>query len=121
MTIKAMIVDDEPFARDDLRYMLAGYPEVDVQWEAAKMDEARSLLAKHCPDVVFLDIELRGGSGFELLPSIDPEKTKVIFVTGHDAYVEQALEIGALDCITKPVAAHCLAASLEKLKGRGKK
>ena len=116
MTIKAMIVDDEPFAREDLRYMLAGHQEVEVQWETARMDEARSLLAKHCPDVVFLDIELRGGSGLDLVPSIDQEKTKVIFVTGHDAYVEQALETGALDCLSKPVTAHCLAASLEKLK-----
>ena len=118
MMIKAMIIDDEPFARDDLRYMLAGDPEIEVQWEAARMDEARSLLAKHCPDVVFLDIELRGGTGFELVPSIDQEKTKVIFVTGHDAYVEQALETGALACLTKPVTARCLAASLEKLKLR---
>ena len=116
MTIKAMIVDDEPFARQDLRYMLARHPEIEVKWEAAKMDEAQRLLTTHCPDVVFLDIELRGGFGFELVAYIDPHKTCVIFVTGHDAYVEQAFEHGALDCLSKPVAARNLARSLRKLE-----
>ena len=121
MTIKAMIVDDEPFARKDLCYMLAGHPEIEVKWEAARVDEAGSLLAKHCPDVVFLDIELRGGFGFELIPNIDPEKTKVIFVTGHEGYAGQALEVGALACLSKPVTDRCLAASIGKLMGSGKK
>ncbi len=116
MKIKAMIIDDEPFAREDLRYLLAGYPDIEVKWEAARIDEARSLLAKHCPDVVFLDIDLRGGSGFELVSSLNREKTSVIFVTGHDEYTEQALETGALDCISKPVAARYLSESIEKLK-----
>ena len=116
MTIKAMIVDDEPFARIDLRHMLAQHPVVEVKWEAAKMDEAKSLLAIHCPDVVFLDIELRGCFGFELVDHIDPHKTSLIFVTGHDAYVEQAFEYGALDCLSKPLSAGKLARSLEKLK-----
>lgn len=116
MTIKAMIVDDESFARLDLRHMLAQHPEIEVRWEAAKMDEAQSLLANHCPDVVFLDIELRGGFGFELVASIDQQKTRIIFVTGHAAYVQQALEYGALDCLSKPVAASYLAQSLEKLE-----
>lgn len=115
-TIKAMIVDDEPFARDDLRHMLARHPEVEVKWEAAKIDEARSLLAKHCPDVVFLDINLRGGSGFELISYLDQKKTSVIFVTGHNEYKEQALETGALDCISKPVSADYITKSLKKIK-----
>jgi two-component system LytT family response regulator len=116
MTIKAMIVDDEPFARKDLRHMLTQHPDIEVKWEAAKMDEAQSLLTAHCPDVVFLDIELRGGLGFELVTHLDRQKTGVIFVTGHEAYAEQAFEYGALDCLSKPVAAGNLARSLEKLK-----
>ena len=116
MTIKAMIVDDEPFARQDLRHMLAQHPEIHVSWEAAKMDEAQNLLATHCPDVVFLDIELRGGLGFELVAHLNLQKTKIVFVTGHAAYSEQAFEYGAIDCLTKPVASGSLTRSLEKLK-----
>lgn len=116
MTIKAMIVDDEPFSRQDLRHMLARHPEIEVKWEAARLDEAQSLLAAHCPDVVFLDIELRGGSGLDLVSKINHEKTKVIFVTGHDANLEHARLTGALGCLLKPVAAGTLSACLEKLK-----
>ena len=103
MSITAMIVDDESFAREDLRYMLSDDPEIEVKWEADRVDEAKKLLADICPDVIFLDIDLRGGSGFEVVEDIDPGKTVVIFVTGHDEYKEQALATGALDCISKPV------------------
>lgn len=116
MTIKAMIVDDEPFARQDMRHMLSQHSQVEVKWEAARMDEAQRLLATHCPDVVFLDIELRGGSGFDLILKINRKKTKVIFVTGHDANLVQARQTGALDCLLKPVAADVLSVCLDKLK-----
>jgi DNA-binding LytR/AlgR family response regulator len=116
MTIKAMIIDDEPFARDDLRYMLTAHPEVKVKWEAGRIDESRRLLEKNTPDVVFLDIQLRGGSGFDLLADIDPIRTSVIFVTARDDCVQQALETSAVGCITKPVMAADLAESIKKLK-----
>lgn len=116
MSITAMIVDDEPFAREDLRYMLSEDPEIEVKWEADRVDEAKKLLADICPDVIFLDIDLRGGSGFEVVTDIDPKKTVVIFVTGHDEHKEQVLETGALDCISKPVSPEYITKSLEKLK-----
>jgi DNA-binding LytR/AlgR family response regulator len=116
MTIKAMIIDDEPFARDDLRYMLAAHPEVEVKWEAGRIDEARRLLEENTPDVVFLDIQLRGGSGFDLLESIDPQKTNYIFVTALEECVPVTRQTDAVACITKPVMAPALAASLKKLK-----
>jgi two-component system LytT family response regulator len=116
MKITAMIVDDEPFAREDLRHMLSDYAKVEVKWEAAKLNEARSLLAQHCPDVLFLDIDLRGGSGFDLIPSVDQEKTNVIFVTGHSELADKIAETGALDCLSKPVSGRYLGQSLEKLE-----
>jgi len=119
MPLKVMIIDDEPFARDDLRYMLSEHQEVEVQWEAGKIDEARRLLAENEPDVVFLDIQLRGGSGFDLLPDIPEGNTRVIFVTAHDEYTQQALATDAIDCLLKPVSADRLADSLEKLKLSG--
>ena len=111
-----MIIDDEPFARDDLRYMLAGRPEVEVQWEAGRIDEARKLLEENTPDVVFLDIQLRGGSGFDLLAGIDPQKTSCIFVTALEECVPLARQTDAVACLTKPVMAPALAASLKKLE-----
>ncbi len=115
MTIKAMIIDDEPFVRDDLRYMLSAHQEIEVAWEAGRMDEARKLLSENRPDVVFLDIQLRGGSGFELIKDIDPS-IRIIFVTAHEDSVKQTFLQDAIDCITKPVTAGRLADSVEKLK-----
>lgn len=116
MPLKAMIIDDEPFARDDLRYMLAQHEDIEVAWEAGKFDEARKLLAENRPDVVFLDLQLRGGSGFDLLPDIRPDTTRVIFVTAHEEYAGQVQSTGAVDCLLKPVSADCLAEALTHLK-----
>ncbi len=114
MSLKAMIIDDEPFVRDDLRYMLSAHQEIEVAWEAGRMDEARELLSENRPDIVFLDVQLRGGSGIDLLPDIDPS-TRIIFVTAHEESVKQAIFQDAIDCISKPVTADRLADSLNKL------
>ncbi len=115
MPIKAMIIDDEPFVRDDLKYMLSAHQEIEVAWEAGKIDEAKKILSDNRPDVVFLDIQLRGGSGLDLIPNINPE-TRVIFVTAHQEDAKQAVETDSVDCIPKPVTAQRLAKTLEKLK-----
>ena len=118
MPLKAMIIDDESFARDDLRYMLAAHEDIEVAWEVGKFDEAQKLLAENQPDVVFLDLQLRGGSGFDLLPAIQSDTTRVILVTAHEEYAGQALPAGAVDCLLKPVSADCLAEVLKHLKQR---
>ena len=59
MPLKAMIIDDEPFARDDLRYMLSKHKDVEVLWEAGKIEEARKILTQNSPDILFLDGALR--------------------------------------------------------------
>ncbi len=115
LPIKAMIIDDEPFVRDDLRYMLSAHDEIEVAWEAGKLDEARKLLSENRPDVIFLDIQLRGGSGIDLIPDIDPE-TRIIFVSAREENMKQIPEADAVDYILKPVSAECLAKSLKKLK-----
>ena len=116
MSLKAMIIDDEPFARDDLRYMLAEHDDIEVVWEAGKFDEAKKLLAENRPDVVFLDLRLRGGSGFDLLADIEAASTRVIIVTAHEEYTDRTLPSVAVDCLLKPVSAECLAAALTHLK-----
>ena len=116
MPLKVLIVDDEPFAREDLRYMLAEHQDIEVIWEAGKIEEARNILAGNRPDVVFLDVQLRGGSGFDLLPDIQSIEASVIFVTAHGSCEKKALESGALDFLFKPVAADRLSDSLMKAR-----
>ncbi len=114
MIRKAMIVDDEPFARDDLRRMLSAHPSIEVVCEAGTIAEARKQLADYRPDVIFLDIQLRGGTGFDLLPAID-RNIEIIFITAYDEYAVRAFRINALDYILKPVTKDRLAESVSRL------
>lgn len=114
MTLKTMIVDDEPFVRADLRHMLCAHANLEVICEAGTISEAKKQLRENDLDVVFLDIQLRGGTGFDLVPLID-ESAKIIFITAHDEFAIRAFEINALDYILKPVTASRLAKSIERL------
>jgi two-component system LytT family response regulator len=118
MPLKAMIIDDESFARDDLRYMLSEHPDVEIVWEAGKFDEAKKLLAENRPDVIFMDVQLRGGTGFDLLSEIQSIASRVIFVTAHDRYASRAKRSGAIDCLHKPVSASRLDDALTQLRQR---
>ena len=114
MTWKAMIVDDEPYVREDLREMLSAHPGIDVAYEAGTIAQARKHLIDHRPDLIFLDIQLRGGTGFDLVPAIAPE-TKIIFITAYDRYAVRAFRINALDYILKPVTPERLAEAIRRL------
>jgi two-component system LytT family response regulator len=118
MKLKAIIIDDEPFVRDDLRDMLAAHGDIEVAGEAGTIAEAKKQLAANRFDVVFLDIQLRGGSGFELVPFIDPS-ADIIFITAHDEFAVRAFEINALDYLLKPVTNERLAESLKRLRHKG--
>jgi len=115
LKLKAIIIDDEPFVRDDLRQMLAVHEDLEVSCEAGTIADAKEQLAANSFDVAFLDIQLRGGTGFDLLPFIDPS-TQIVFITAHDEYAVRAFEINALDYILKPVSADRLAESIARLK-----
>jgi two-component system LytT family response regulator len=115
MKLKAIIIDDEPFVRDDLRHMLAAHKDIDVAGEAGTIAGAKKQLEAIRFDVVFLDIQLRGGSGFDVLPFIGPS-AQIVFITAHDEYAVRAFEVNALDYILKPVAVDRLAESIARLK-----
>ncbi len=115
MKLRAMIIDDEVFVREDLRYMLASNNDIEVVCESGTINEAKKLLSENSVDVVFLDIQLRGGSGFDLVPFID-RPTEIIFITAYDEYAVRAFEVNALDYILKPVTENRLAESIERLK-----
>jgi two-component system LytT family response regulator len=98
----AIIVDDERLARKELRSMLSSFKKVDIVAEADNVDTAIVEINKHKPDVIFLDIQMPGKSGFDLLNLIDIDST-VVFVTAFDEFAIRAFEINALDYLLKPI------------------
>ena len=116
--VKTIIIDDEPFAREDLMEMLKSRPDIRIIGEAGSVGEARQLLETEAPDLVFLDIQLRGGSGFDLVPDI-PASADIVFFTAHDRFAIRAFEINALDYLLKPVTEERLSASIARLKQKG--
>ena len=113
--LSALIVDDERLARQELRTLLALHPEVEVRGEAASVDEAARQLAREQPDVIFLDIQMPGESGFDLFARA-PVAARVVFVTAHDDHALRAFEVNALDYLLKPVAPARLAATIARLQ-----
>jgi two-component system LytT family response regulator len=112
---RALVIDDEPPARQEMRRLLAaGHPDVSIVGEAGRIADAVLALARPDYDLVFLDVQLRGGTGFDLVPQIRPQ-ARIIFVTGHDQYALRAFEVNALDYLLKPVEPARLAESLRRL------
>lgn len=113
--IRALLIDDETTARDDLRHALADHPEVTIVGEAATLRSARVLLARPDYDLVFLDVQLIGGNAFDLVPDVRPG-AHIIFVTAFDDYAIRAFEINALDYVLKPVVRARLAEALRRAR-----
>jgi two-component system LytT family response regulator len=102
--IKALIVDDEPKLRTVLQLKLQQYCKgVQVLGTAGNIEGATELIQLHSPDLVFLDISMPGGSGFELLERLEKVDFEIIFVTGYDEYALDALRVSAVDYLLKPV------------------
>ena len=113
----ALIVDDERLARKDLISLLSSYDQVSVIGEADSVPSAIKAIQKLSPDVVFLDIQMPGESGFDLLEKTDVD-AHIIFVTAYDEYAIRAFEVNALDYLLKPVNPDRLAKALEKLESQ---
>lgn len=111
---KAIIVDDEKLARLDLRNVLKSMEEIEVVGEANSVNSAEQLITKLHPNLVFLDIQLRGESGFDLLDKIDAE-LDFVFVTAYDKYAIRAFEVNAQDYLLKPVSADRIRITISKL------
>jgi len=115
LRLEALIVDDERLARKELRTLLAPHPEVSVVGEADSVAAALALLESERPDLVFLDIQLAGETGFDLLERVGPADFKTVFVTAFDAYAIRAFEVNALDYLLKPVNPARLKKAIDKL------
>jgi two-component system, LytTR family, response regulator len=115
--MKALIVDDERLARAELRRLLAAHPEIEIVGEAQNGEEALAQIEKLAPALLFLDIQMPGVGGFDLLERLD-DMPQVIFTTAYDQYAIQAFEVSALDYLLKPIAPARLAAALAKVRPR---
>lgn len=113
-SIKAIIVDDERLARLNLRKLLVPYPEIDVAGEASSCDNAIEQIRLCNPQLIFLDIQLSGETGFDLLEMID-HTIKIIFVTAYDEYAIRAFEVNAIDYLLKPVNPERLKTAIERV------
>jgi len=112
---KSIIVDDEELARDDLKALLKNFNEIEIAGEAETVEEAKLLINKLNPALIFLDIQMPGKSGFELLEEIQTD-AKIIFVTAFDEFAIRAFEVNAKDYLLKPVNKERLSRVIERLK-----
>ena len=112
--MRALIVDDERVAREELKRLLAAHPDVKIVGEARDGEEAVKEIRRLEPDLVFLDIQMPVCDGFEVLARLD-EAPAVIFTTAYDEYALRAFEVNALDYLLKPVDPARLRTALERL------
>lgn len=113
--IRSVIIDDERLARKELRSSLEAHKEIEVLDEAANAEEAIAKIEEHKPDLIFLDIQMPGKDGFELLSELE-SVPQVVFVTAYDEYAIKAFEVNALDYIMKPIEEERLAEAINKVR-----
>ncbi len=113
--VRALIVDDEPLARDCMRLALNTTPDVKIVGECGDGESAIQAIRQHAPDIVFLDVQMPGLDGFAVLEQIEPAAMPVVvFVTAFDAHAIRAFEVHALDYVLKPFSDERLLAALDR-------
>jgi two-component system, LytTR family, response regulator len=112
---KALIIDDERLARNELKKLLADFSEIEIIGEAANADEGIEKIDSLLPDLIFLDIQMPGKTGFDMLQELD-KAPHVIFTTAYDEFALKAFEVNALDYLMKPVEPKRLKDALQKLQ-----
>lgn len=120
MRYRTLIVEDEGLARDELRYLLEGYPEFEIIGEGRNGDEAMELADRLRPDLIFLDIQMPGLNGLEVASALDRSEinSQIIFVTAYDEFAIKAFEVNATDYILKPYSPERIEKAVKKIKGR---
>ena len=117
ISFQAIIIDDEPKLREVLKIKLSEYcTDIEIVGMASNVNEAYILIKEHKPNLIFLDISMPGGSGFDLLNRFEKIDFEIIFVTGFDEYALDALKLSAVDYLLKPVDSDSLVIAVEKAK-----
>ena len=117
--MKTLIIDDTRLARSELTYLLGSHDDIEVVGEAENGKKALELIRKTTPELIFLDIQMPGMSGFEMLEQLD-ETPEVIFVTAYDEFAIKAFDYNALDYLQKPVTPERLQSALDKVREKRK-
>jgi two-component system, LytTR family, response regulator len=112
--LRAIIVDDERLARVNLKRLLESYPEIEIVGEAHSCRSAIEVVSQYKPQLIFLDVQLRGETGFDLLEELD-RSIKIIFVTAFDEFAVRAFEVNAADYLLKPVNPDRLKVALDRI------
>jgi two-component system, LytTR family, response regulator len=115
MSKRAIIIDDERLARNELRKLLGEHPGIDIIAEAANADEGIAKISELQPDLIFLDIQMPGKTGFDMLGELD-RSPAVIFTTAYDEFAIRAFEFNALDYLLKPIESKRLSDALHRLE-----
>lgn len=115
--IRALIVEDSRLAREDLKLLLRSHPDIEITGEAGHPDEALKLINKDLPDLIFLDINMPGQSGFDLIKQLNP-CPKIIFTTAYSDYAVHSFEYNTVDYLLKPITPERLAKALSKLSAQ---
>ncbi len=118
--MKALIVDDERLARTELRRLLNPFKEINVVGEAVNAEDALNKITELNPELIFLDIQMPGKNGFELLEELDSVPT-VVFTTAYDEYALKAFEFNAMDYLLKPIEPQRLEDTVKRLLEKNKK
>jgi two-component system LytT family response regulator len=117
MPIRVVLIDDEPLARARVRMFAKTHEDVQIVAEVSDQEEALAAVAAHRPDAIFVDIEMPGGSGVEMVRQIDPEERPlVVFITAFAEYAINAFEIGAVHYLLKPFGPEDVAAALRRVR-----
>ncbi|NBA86324.1 response regulator [Emticicia sp. CRIBPO] len=119
--MKAIIIDDERLARNELRRLLEEFPRINIVGEAANAEEAIPMIDELQPDLLFLDIQMPGKNGFELLEAIEDKVPEVVFTTAYDEYALKAFDFNALDYLMKPIDSGRLAEAIQRVEEELKK
>ena len=114
MAIKSIIIDDERLARNELKKLVMAHAEIEIIDEASNVDEGLQKIDLLKPDLIFLDIQMPGKTGFDLLSELE-RAPKVIFTTAYDEYAIKAFQVNALDYLLKPIEPTRLADAVSKL------
>jgi two-component system, LytTR family, response regulator len=112
--MKALIVDDERLARKELMKLLEEHPSIEIAGEATNADEAEKMIEELNPELLFLDIQMPGRTGFQLLESLDSVPL-VVFTTAYDEFALKAFEVSALDYLLKPITPERLSEAVHKI------
>lgn len=115
MQKKVLLIDDERLARNELKKLLQDFPEIEVIGEAENANEGIEKIESLNPDLIFLDIQMPGKTGFDMLAQLD-SAPDVIFTTAYDEYALKAFEVNALDYLMKPIEPNRLADAIQKLQ-----